>query len=63
MIVIGLTGEKGGKMRSYCDILINVPGTRTAFIQELHLPVYHALCLTVEDSIFGKNNIRRYFYF
>jgi D-sedoheptulose 7-phosphate isomerase len=54
MVVIGLTGEKGGKMRSYCDILINVPGTRTAFVQELHLPVYHALCLIVEDSFFGN---------
>jgi phosphoheptose isomerase len=53
MVVIGFTGEKGGKMRSYCDILINVPGTRTAFIQELHLPVFHAICLTVENSFFG----------
>jgi D-sedoheptulose 7-phosphate isomerase len=53
MIVIGLTGEIGGKMRSYCDILINVPGTRTAFVQELHFPVYHTLCLIVEDSLFG----------
>lgn len=54
MVVIGLTGEKGGKMRSYCDILINVPGTRTAFIQELYLPVYHAICLVVENSFFGN---------
>jgi phosphoheptose isomerase len=54
MVVIGLTGETGGKMRSYCDILINVPGTRTAFIQELHLPVYHTLCQIVESSFFGK---------
>lgn len=56
MVVIGFTGEKGGKLRSYCDILINVPGTRTAFIQELHLPVFHALCLTVEYAIFGNVN-------
>jgi D-sedoheptulose 7-phosphate isomerase len=54
MLVIGFTGEKGGKMRSYCDILINVPGTRTAFIQELHLPVFHAICLTVENAFFGN---------
>ena len=54
MVVIGFTGEKGGRMRSYCDILINVPGTRTAFIQELHLPVFHAICLTVEDAFFGN---------
>jgi len=54
MVIIGFTGENGGKMKSYCDILINVPGTRTAFIQELHLPVFHALCLTVEDAFFGN---------
>jgi D-sedoheptulose 7-phosphate isomerase len=54
MVIIGFTGEKGVKMRSYCDILINVPGTRTAFIQELHLPVFHALCLTVENAFFGN---------
>lgn len=54
MVVIGLTGETGGKMKSFCDILINVPGRRTAFVQELHLPVYHTLCLMVENSFFGN---------
>jgi len=54
MVVIGLTGETGGKMNAYCDILINVPGKRTAFVQELHLPVYHVLCLMVEHHFFGK---------
>jgi D-sedoheptulose 7-phosphate isomerase len=53
MTVIGLTGENGGKMRSYCDFLINVPGTRTAFVQELHFPVYHVLCMIIENSFFG----------
>jgi len=54
MTVIGLTGETGGKMKAFCDILINVPGKRTAFVQELHLPVYHVLCLMVEHHFFGK---------
>lgn len=54
MVVIGLTGESGGKMKQYCDILINVPGQRTTFVQELHLPVYHALCLMVENHFFGN---------
>jgi D-sedoheptulose 7-phosphate isomerase len=54
MIVIGLTGETGGKMKPFCDILINVPGRRTAFVQELHLPVYHVLCLMVENYFFGN---------
>lgn len=54
LTVIGLTGETGGEMNHFCDILINVPGTRTAFVQELHLPVYHTLCLMVENHFFGK---------
>ena len=50
---IGLTGKTGGKMKDWCDILINVPETRTAYVQELHLPVYHAICMMVENEIFG----------
>ena len=52
--VIGLTGETGGKMKEFCDILINVPGRRTFMVQELHLPVYHVLCLAVEHHFFGS---------
>ncbi len=52
MKVIGLTGEGGGKMKEFCDILINVPGKNTAQVQELHLPVYHALCQIVESHFF-----------
>jgi len=54
LTVIGLTGETGGKMKAFCDILINVPGKRTAFVQELHLPVYHTLCVMVESHFFGN---------
>lgn len=53
MAVVGLTGETGGKMKPFCDILINVPGRNVAFVQELHMPVYHALCAMVEDHFFG----------
>jgi D-sedoheptulose 7-phosphate isomerase len=53
MTVIGMTGETGGKLKMFCDILINVPETRTAFVQELHLPVYHTLCLMIENHFFG----------
>jgi phosphoheptose isomerase len=52
--VIGLTGETGGRMKDLCDVLINVPGRRTAFVQELHLPVYHLLCLVIEQHFFGR---------
>jgi D-sedoheptulose 7-phosphate isomerase len=50
---IGMTGETGGKLKEFCDVLINVPETRTAYVQELHLPIYHALCMIVEKEIFG----------
>ena len=50
---IGLTGKTGGEVKKYCDTLINVPELRTAYVQELHLPVYHAVCLMVEKEIFG----------
>ncbi len=52
LVTIGLTGKTGGRMKEFCDILINVPETRTAFVQELHLPVYHTLCMMVEDYFF-----------
>ncbi len=50
---IGMTSETGGKMREWSDVLINVPQRRTAYVQELHLPVYHALCMMVEIEFFG----------
>lgn len=53
MTVIGMTGETGGKLKSFCDILINVPEKRTSYVQELHLPVYHSLCLMIEHHFFG----------
>ncbi|NOR76448.1 MAG: SIS domain-containing protein [Draconibacterium sp.] len=52
LVTIGLTGKTGGRMKEFCDILINVPETRTAFVQEMHLPVYHTLCMMVEDYFF-----------
>lgn len=51
---IGLTGAKGGLLRELCDIAIRVPETETFKIQELHLPVYHAICAQVEESLFEK---------
>jgi D-sedoheptulose 7-phosphate isomerase len=52
--VIGLTGTTGGKIKPFCDVLINVPEKRTAYVQELHLPVFHTLCLLVEDHFYGN---------
>nr|WP_294682101.1 SIS domain-containing protein [uncultured Anaerotignum sp.] len=52
--VIGLTGESGGELASVADVAIRVPETETFMIQELHLPVYHCLCLMLEERFFGK---------
>jgi len=49
LTVIGLTGESGGKLKALCDICITVPETATFKVQELHLPVYHTLCLMLEE--------------
>ena len=54
MKVIGLTGEKDSKLSEISDTCIQVPETVTYKIQELHLPVYHCLCLMLEDTFFGK---------
>lgn len=52
--VIALTGQSGGKLKDYADLLINVPETETFKVQELHLPVYHALCLAVEAEFYSE---------
>lgn len=51
--IIGLTGEKKCRMDGLFDIVIHVPEQETFKIQEYHLPVYHAICLAVEDAFFG----------
>ena len=50
--IVGLTGEGGGKLKQYADICICVPETETYKIQELHLPVYHIICMMLEDYFF-----------
>lgn len=52
MKVIGLTGEGGGKLADISDVVIKVPEKETFKIQELHLPVYHCLCLMLERTFF-----------
>lgn len=50
--VIGLTGKDGGKLVKYADECIIVPENDTYKIQELHLPIYHALCMMLEEEFF-----------
>ena len=52
MKVIGLTGKTGGKLAGVADVCIRVNETETYKVQELHLPIYHCLCLMVEKRFF-----------
>ena len=54
MKIIGLTGAKDSSLAQLCDVCIKVPQTETYKIQELHLPVYHTLCLMLEEEFFGE---------
>lgn len=49
---LGLSGETGGTMGELCDIIVRVPSRETYRVQEYHLPIYHALCLMLEDHFF-----------
>ena len=51
--VIGLTGAKDSKLKDMSDVCIKAPQTETYMIQELHLPIYHCLCLMLEDKFYG----------
>lgn len=53
MKIIGLTGKTESSLSRISDCCIRVPETETYLIQELHLPVYHCLCLMLEDEFFN----------
>lgn len=50
---IGLTSGKKSILTDIADVCIAVPATEVARVQELHLPVYHAICADVEDCLFN----------
>ena len=54
MKVIALTGKDGGKLAKISDVSIIVPEQETYKIQEYHLPIYHALCLMLEERFYEK---------
>ncbi len=51
--VLGLTGEGGGRLAALCDVCVRAPAHETYRVQEWHLPLYHALCIALEQSLFG----------
>lgn len=52
MITVGFTGEGGGKMKSLCQYLVNVPSNDTPRIQEAHILIGHIVCQLVEEGFF-----------
>ena len=54
MKVVGLTGKDGGKLAGIADAAVIVPEMETYKIQELHLTVYHALCLMLEHRFYEQ---------
>lgn len=52
--VIGFTGSRPSPMDEFCDVVLKAPIAETFRVQEYHLPIYHTLCLMVENEIFGQ---------
>ena len=49
---VAITGKNESRLSKVCDVTIKVPESETYKVQELHLPVYHALCAMLEEEIF-----------
>lgn len=55
MRVLALSGKTGGALKALADLSLIMPSSETYQIQELHLPVYHCLCLMLEEHFFGSH--------
>lgn len=55
--VLGLTGTDGSVLAAHTDVCIRVPERQTYRVQEMHLPVYHALCAQLEQNFFEERTI------
>lgn len=56
MRVVSLTGAGGGRLKPLADVALCVPERETYRVQELHLPLYHALCAMLESRFFGNSD-------
>ena len=53
--IIGMTGAKGKKLASLCDLCILIPSDRTARIQEAHITIAHIWCEIIDAKFSQKN--------
>ncbi len=49
---IGFTGAAGREFEGLCDVVVHVPSSQTAEIQERHQAIYHAVCAELEEEFF-----------
>lgn len=54
MLVVGMTGQTGGKLADIVDVLLNVPSQNTPRIQESHILLGHILCELIEEELFEE---------
>jgi len=54
MRTIALTGAKESRMSRLFDIAVRVPSDSTPRVQEYHLPIYHLLCILVEEAFWDE---------
>lgn len=50
-----LTGLNHGRCEKFADAVFHAPSKETYRIQEYHLPVYHTLCLMLEEEFYGED--------
>ena len=54
MKLISLTGQKASNLEKISDVTIHAPEIETYKIQECHLPIYHCICLVLENEFFEE---------
>ena len=52
LLVIGLTGGNGGKLKAAADLAVCIPSQSTARIQEAHIAIIQIWCGLIEDALF-----------
>jgi D-sedoheptulose 7-phosphate isomerase len=59
MVVVGMTGARGGKLARRADVVLAAPSDSTPRIQEGHIALGHALCELVERALFAPREPAR----
>ncbi len=54
MLVIGLLGGSGGKLKNIVDVPVVIPSGNVQRIQEGHITVAHILCEAVEETLYSS---------